>query len=94
MVAFPAWLSKPGAPDAIVYDQAGFNGAASQGYSYPTQASTAASLSSPAITIAAGSNVTPSTVTARSGALTTTIVEISMNREQDDGRDSNRSKRG
>jgi hypothetical protein len=31
-------LSKPGQPDAIVYDRNGYNGAVQQGYVYPTTA--------------------------------------------------------
>jgi hypothetical protein len=45
---FPAWLSKPGQPDAIVYDRNSYIGAAAQGYVYPTNA--------------AGSPVVPRTV--------------------------------
>jgi hypothetical protein len=34
--SFPAWLSRPGQPDALVFNQAGYNAAAAQGYVYPT----------------------------------------------------------
>jgi len=85
MVAFPAWLSKPGSPDAFVKDAAGLAAALQQGYSYPTAATTAASASAPVHTVVAGTPVTPRTVVAKSGALTTTISEISVNGEQDDG---------
>lgn len=33
---FPAWLSKPGQPDALVLDRNSYIGAAAQGYAYPT----------------------------------------------------------
>lgn len=82
---FPAWLSQPGKIDAIVGDAASYNAAVAQGYVYPTQAVAAPSPVAPARILAAGVVVTPQTVVATSGALTTTIKQIGENGEQDDG---------
>jgi hypothetical protein len=52
--SFPAWLSRPGQPDALVFNQAGYNAAAAQGYVYPTAASrpvTPSQVVSPQLTI-------------------------------------------
>jgi hypothetical protein len=78
---FPAWLSKPDGSVAQVNDLNSYNGAAQQGWVFPTQAQTALSPSGSRV-IAAGTPITPRTVITP----TTTIMQASATREQDDER--------
>jgi hypothetical protein len=73
--SFPAWLSRAGQPDALIFDATGYNTATAQGYIYPVAAVATA-------TAAAGQPVTPQLVVSP----TLTIRPTSLNNEQDDGR--------
>ncbi len=69
---FPAMLQR-GSDVAKVDDLNSYIGAAAQGFVFPTSS-------------AAGKPVTPSVVISSSGSLTTTIKQVKLSNEQDDGR--------
>ncbi len=63
--SFPAWVSRPGFPDALVFDAVGYNAATAQGFVYPVNA--------------AGQPITTST--AASAQLTTRQVSLNIEQD-------------
>ncbi len=76
--SFPAWLSSPGQPDAVIFDATGYNAATAQGYVYPVATATA---NANPFAVAAGQPITPLKVVSAQ----LTITPVSLNLEQNDG---------
>jgi hypothetical protein len=83
---YPAMLQRADGAVAQVNDLNSYIGAAAAGFTFPTATATGPSKSAPLHVVTSGMPITPSSVVAQPGGLTTTIQYTKLNNEQDDGR--------